>query len=118
MPRQNVSGSLDDMGMGIGTGGAAVVEGLESSMAAFRRLIQEDTALASGACVGTDVDVLQRRYELRLKRLEVVKRLEGQLAAVKARDVADAVEIQHALLAPDAPVHERTYAEMSAVEEI
>ncbi|MEW1949647.1 DUF222 domain-containing protein [Pseudarthrobacter sp902506025] len=104
--------------MGIGTGGAAVVEGLESSMAAFRRLIQEDTALASGACVGTDVDVLQRRYELRLKRLEVVKRLEGQLAAVKARDVADAVEIQHALLAPDAPVHERTYAEMSAVEEI
>lgn len=64
------------------------------------------------------MDVLQRRYELRLERLEVVKRLEGRLAAVKARDVADAVEFQQAMLAPDAPVHERTYAEMSAVEEI
>ncbi len=87
-------------------------------MSAFRRLVQEDTALASSACVGAGVDVLQRRYELRLTRLEVVKRLEAQLAAVKARDVADALDIQHALLAPDAPVHEHTYAEMSAVEEI
>jgi hypothetical protein len=47
-----------------------------------------------------------------------VKRLESQVAAVKAGDVAEAVEIQHAMLPPEAPVHERTYAEMSAVEEI
>ena len=104
--------------MGISTGGASVVEALEFSVAALRGLVLEDVSLASGAGVGTDVDVLQRRYGLRLERLEVVKRLESQLAAVKAGDVAEAVEIQHAMVAPDAPVHERTFAELSAVEEI
>ncbi|MGN8130891.1 HNH endonuclease [Paenarthrobacter sp. 22069] len=104
--------------MGIGGGVGAVMEGVCASVAVLDALGLEDAALASDAAVGADVDVLQRRYELRLERLEVVKRLEGQLAAVKARDVADAVQIQHALLAPNAPVQERTYAEMSAVEEI
>ena len=104
--------------MGIGTCGATVVEELESSVAALRGLVLEDDSLASGDHVGADVDVLQRWYEIRLERMEVVARLEGQLAAVKAIDIADAVEIQQALLAPDAPVHERTFAEMSAVEEI
>jgi len=94
------------------------MEGISASVAALDALGLEDAALASDAAVGADVDVLQRRYELRLERLEVVKRLEGQLAAVKARDVAGAVEIQHALLAPEAALQERTYAEMSAVEEI
>ncbi|MGN8131259.1 HNH endonuclease signature motif containing protein [Paenarthrobacter sp. 22069] len=103
--------------MGIG-GVGAVMEGISASVAVLDALDLEDAVLASGAHGGTDVDVLQRRYELRLERLDVVKRLEGQLAAVKAHDVADAVEIQHAMLAPDAPVHERTYAEMAAVEEI
>ena len=56
------------------------MEGLESSMAAFRRLIQEDTALASGACVGTEVDVLQRRYELCLEGVELTARLGARLA--------------------------------------
>jgi hypothetical protein len=42
----------------------------------------------------------------------------GQIAAVKARDAAEAIEIQHAMTPPEAPAHERTYAEMSAVEEI
>jgi len=104
--------------MGIGGGVGAVMEGVCASVAVLDALSLEDAVLDSGAHGGTDVDVLQRRYELRLERLEVVKRLEGQLAAVKARDVSDAVQIQHALLAPDAPVQERTYAEMSAVEEI
>ncbi|MGN8132182.1 HNH endonuclease [Paenarthrobacter sp. 22069] len=99
-------------------GGGAVTEGISASVAALDALGLEDAALASDAAVGADVDVLQRRYEPRLERLEVVKRLEGPLAAVKARDVAGAVEIQHALLAPEAALQERTYAEMSAVEEI
>ncbi|MDT0167800.1 DUF222 domain-containing protein [Pseudarthrobacter sp. BRE9] len=108
--------------MGIGAGGGVALEGVHASVAALDALDREDGLLAAGAGVGVgvgaDVDVLQRRFELRLTRLEVVKRLEAQLAAVKARDVAEAVEIQHAMLAPDAPVHERTFAEISAVEEI
>jgi len=104
--------------MGISGGVGAVMAGISASVAALDALDLEDAVLDSGAHGGTDVDVLQRRYELRLQRLEVVKRLEGQLAVVKARDVADAAEIQHALLAPNAPLQERTYAEMSAVEEI
>ncbi|MDQ0823934.1 hypothetical protein QFZ60_000107 [Arthrobacter sp. B2I5] len=102
--------------MGISSGGGVVLEGVHASVAALDALAAEDNFLAAG--VGADVDVLQRRYELRLERLEVVKRLEAQLAAVKARDAAECVGFQHAMLAPDAPVHERTYVEMSAVEEI
>ncbi|MGO4237586.1 DUF222 domain-containing protein [Pseudarthrobacter sp. YAF2] len=45
-------------------------------------------------------------------------RLEAQLAAVKARDVAECVGLQLAMTPPEAPVDERTYAEMSTVEEI
>ncbi|MDQ0826509.1 hypothetical protein QFZ60_002682 [Arthrobacter sp. B2I5] len=104
--------------MGISSGGGVVLEGVHSSMAALDALAAEDAFLAAGVGIGADVDVLQRRYGLRLERLEVVKRLEAQLAAVKAGDVAEAVAIQHAMLPPEAPVHERTYAEMSAVEEI
>ncbi|TDT75898.1 uncharacterized protein DUF222 [Arthrobacter sp. AG258] len=104
--------------MGIGADLAVVMEGVSASVAALSGLVLEDAALCSGADVGAEVDVLQRRYRLCLERLEVVARLEAQLAAVKAQDVADAVEIQHALLPPDAPVEERTFAEMSAVEEI
>ncbi|MDT0171278.1 HNH endonuclease [Pseudarthrobacter sp. BRE9] len=104
--------------MGIGSGAGVALEGVHASVAALDALAAEDTFMAAGVGVGADVDVLQRRYELRLTRLELVKRLEAQLAAVKARDVAEAVVIQHAMLAPDTPVHERTYTEMSAVEEI
>ncbi|WP_240617797.1 DUF222 domain-containing protein, partial [Pseudarthrobacter sp. AG30] len=103
--------------MGIGAD-LAVVMGVSASVAALSGLVLEDAALCSGADVGAEVDVLQRRYESCLGRLELVARLEAQLAAVKAQDVADAVDIQHALLPPDAPVDERTFAEMSAVEEI
>jgi hypothetical protein len=104
--------------MGIGADLAVVMEGVSASVAALSGLVREDAALCSGADVGAEVDVLQRRYELCLGRLEVVARLEAQLAAVKARDVADAIGFQRALLRPDAPVEERTFAVMSVVEEI
>ncbi|KRE84163.1 HNH endonuclease signature motif containing protein [Arthrobacter sp. Soil764] len=104
--------------MEISSGGGVVFEGVHASVAALDALEREDAFLAAGVGVGAGVDVLQRRYELRLERLEVVKRLEAQLAAVKAGDVAEAVGFQHVMLAPDAPVQERTFAEMSAVEEI
>ncbi|MHC6231495.1 HNH endonuclease signature motif containing protein [Arthrobacter sp. MMS24-T111] len=104
--------------MGIGADLAAVMEGVSASVAALSGLVLEDASLTSDLHAGVSVDVLQRQYGLCLERLELVARLEAQLAAVKARDVAECVDIQHALLPPDAPVEERTFAEMSAVEEI
>ncbi|MDQ0798613.1 DUF222 domain-containing protein [Arthrobacter sp. SLBN-112] len=131
--------------MGIGTDLAVVMEGVRASVAALDVLVLEDAALegaplegaalspanagasagagpGAGAGVGfeagTGVDVLARRYELCLKRLDVVARLEAQLAAVKALDVAECVGLQLAMTPPEAPVDERTFAEISAVEEI
>jgi ABC-type dipeptide/oligopeptide/nickel transport system ATPase component len=49
------------------------------------------------------MDVLQRQYEIRLERMAVTKQLEAQLAAIKARDAAEAVEIQHAMTPPKRP---------------
>ncbi|MCU1565255.1 MAG: endonuclease, partial [Pseudarthrobacter sp.] len=92
------------------------MEGIHASVARLDALFLEDARLE--AETGAVVDVLQRRYEIRLERLAVEKQLEAQIAAVKARDAAGAVEIQHAMTPPEAPVQERTYAEMSAVEEI
>ncbi|HEU4666694.1 MAG TPA: DUF222 domain-containing protein, partial [Arthrobacter sp.] len=93
----------------------------QASTARLNALFLEDAALEAGAGAGAGVDgvdVLQRRYELRLERMAVAKQLEAQIAAVKAGDAAEAVDIQHAMTPPEAPVHERTYAEMSVVEEI
>ncbi|WP_142057127.1 HNH endonuclease signature motif containing protein [Pseudarthrobacter sp. B4EP4b] len=112
--------------MGNGAGTAATMEGIYASVARLDALFLEDQRLEAdagagadgAACGGAVVDVLQRRYEIRLERLAVTKQLEAQIAAVKARDAAEAIEIQHAMIPPEAPVHERTYAEMSAVEEI
>jgi hypothetical protein len=108
--------------MGIGVGTAAVMEGIHASVARLDALFLEDQRLETGTAASPNpnavVDVLQRRYEIRLERLAVTKQLEAQIAAVKARDAAGAIEIQHAMTPPEAPVHERTYAEMSAVEEI
>ncbi|MFF1251701.1 HNH endonuclease [Pseudarthrobacter sp. NPDC058329] len=104
--------------MGNGAGVAAAMEGIHGSVARLDALFFEDAALETGASAGDAVDVLQRQYEIRLERMTAVKQLEAQLAAVKARDAAEALGIQHAMTPPDLPVHERTYAEMSAVEEI
>ncbi|MDQ0145420.1 HNH endonuclease signature motif containing protein [Pseudarthrobacter niigatensis] len=109
------------------SGGVGVVlEGVRASVAALDALEREDASLAAGldvgfgvgTGVGAGVDVLQRRYEIRLERLEVASRLEAQLAGVKARDVADAVGFQKAMTPPDASVQDRTYGQMSVVEEI
>ncbi|QDG62854.1 HNH endonuclease signature motif containing protein [Pseudarthrobacter sp. NIBRBAC000502771] len=112
--------------MGIGGGVGVVLEGVRASVAALDALKREDASLAAGldvgfglgAGVGAGVDVLQRRYEIRLERLELTSRLEAQLAGVKARDAADAVGFQEAMTPPDASVQDRTYAQMSVVEEI
>src|SRR6478672_8152459 len=112
--------------MGISGGVGVALEGVRASVAALDALEREDASLASGldvgfglgAGVGAGVDVLQRRYEIRLERLELTSRLEAQLAAVKARDAADAAGFQEAMTPPDASVQDRTYAQMSVVEEI
>ncbi|MEA3551563.1 HNH endonuclease signature motif containing protein [Pseudarthrobacter sp. C1] len=104
--------------MGNGAGTAPAMEGIQASTSRLNALFLEDSALEAGGGAAAGVDVLQRRYELRLERMAVAKQLEAQIAAVKAGDAAEAVGIQNAMTPPDAPVHERTYAEMSAVEEI
>ncbi|UKA66355.1 HNH endonuclease [Arthrobacter sp. FW306-05-C] len=110
--------------MASSSGVGAGVQGVQASVAALDALTalgaldQEDALLASGAAVGSGVDVLRRRYEIRLERLELAARLEAQLAAMKARDAAEAVGFQQAMTPPDASVQDRTYAEMSVVEEI
>ncbi|WP_159631428.1 HNH endonuclease signature motif containing protein [Arthrobacter sp. 8AJ] len=45
-------------------------------------------------------------------------RLEAQLAAVKAETAAEAVEFQQAMTPPDASIQDRTYGDMSVVEEV
>ncbi|WP_255470898.1 DUF222 domain-containing protein, partial [Pseudarthrobacter sp. B4EP4b] len=120
----NVSASMDDSSMGNGAGTAATMEDIHASTALLDALFLEDQRLeadagpGAAASGGAGVDVLQRRYEIRLERLAVTKQLEAQIAGVKARDAAEAIEIQHAMTPPETPAHERTYAEMSAVEEI
>ncbi|MHC6594895.1 HNH endonuclease signature motif containing protein [Arthrobacter sp. C152] len=64
------------------------------------------------------MDVLQRQYEIRLERLAGYSKLEAMIAAAKAQDAAESIRIQQAMTPPDASVPERTYAGMSAVEEI
>ncbi len=104
--------------MGIGCGVGVASEGVHASVAALDALDREDAFLATGVAVGAGVDVLQRRYEIRLERLEVMARLEAQLAAMKARDSSEAVGFQQAMTPPDASLQDRTYAEMSVVEEV
>jgi len=110
--------------MASSSGVGAGAEGIHASVGALDALDREDaflasgTAVGSGAALGACVDVLQRRYEIRLERLEVTARLEAQLAAMKARDSAEAVGFQQAMTPPDASVQNRTYGEMSTLEEI
>ncbi len=116
-PTQNVSASIDDVGMGNGGGAVAAMEGIHASVAGVGALFLKDAALATTAAAGGGVDVLQRAYEIRLDRLGLLSKLEAQIAGLKARDAAEAFELQQAMTPPDAPVHERTYNEMSAIEE-
>ena len=106
--------------MGISGGLGAVLEGVHTSVAALDALALEDRNLEHSAlkAAAGDIDVLQHRYELCLEGLELMARLEAQLAAVKSRQAARAVELQEAMTPPDASVQDRTYAQMSTVEEI
>ena len=116
-PAQNVTPSRDDSGMGNGVLTAAEVAGIHASVTALNALFRDDAQLRN-VVDGTGPDVLQRAYELRLERLGVVARLEAQIAALKARDAAEAVELQNAMTPPDARLQERTFREISVVEEI
>jgi hypothetical protein len=104
--------------MGSGAGEVALMEGVRASAAAIDALFVEDAALRSGAAAGGGVDVLQRAYELRLDRMGLVSRLEAQVAAIKAQDAAECMELQEAMMPPEASAHDHAYAEMSVVEEI
>ncbi|MDE8589422.1 HNH endonuclease signature motif containing protein [Arthrobacter sp. NQ4] len=104
--------------MGIGGGAGVALEGVHASVAALGALEKEDAFLASGAHAGVGMDVFQHRYELCLEGLELTARLEAQLAALKSRQAGRAVELQQAMTPPDASVEDRTYADMSVVEEI
>ena len=106
--------------MGNSSGGGAVLEGIHACVASLDALALEDQNLEHSALTAAagDIDVLQRRYELCLEGLELMARLEAQLAALKSRQAAQAVELQQVLTPPDASVQDRTYAEMSVVEEI
>ncbi|WP_240684910.1 HNH endonuclease signature motif containing protein [Arthrobacter nitrophenolicus] len=103
--------------MGNGVLTAAEVAGIHASVTALNALFRDDAQLRN-VVDGTGPDVLQRAYEIRLERLGVVARLEAQIAALKARDAAEAVELQNAMTPPDARLQERTFREISVVEEI
>ena len=61
---------------------------------------------------------MQRAYEIRLERMGLEKKLESQASARKVRSAAEAMDLQRAMTPPDAPLHDRTYTEISTVEEI
>ena len=97
------------------------MEGVFASMAALNALFLEEEALATasaGADGGDGVDLLDRLYRIRLERLGLESRLEAQTTALKARDAAQSLDLQQAMTPPDASTHDRTYAEISVVEEI
>ncbi|MHC6593381.1 HNH endonuclease signature motif containing protein [Arthrobacter sp. C152] len=89
-----------------------------AGVAALDALFVEDSVLASGSGVGAGVDVLQRRYELRLERMELRARLQAQLMAGQAQDAAECIGFQQAMTSPEATAQERCWARMSVVEEV
>ncbi|WP_407710384.1 DUF222 domain-containing protein [Arthrobacter nitrophenolicus] len=101
---------------------AAPMEGVFATTAAINALFLEEAALktvhANGDADGSGVDVLGRLYELRLDRLGLESKLEAQTTALKARDAAQCLDLQQAMTPPDASTQDRTYAEISTVEEI
>ncbi|MET3771141.1 HNH endonuclease signature motif containing protein [Arthrobacter nitrophenolicus] len=108
--------------MGNGSGTAAAMEGFYATAAALNGLFLEEealkTALANGDADGSGVDVLGRLFELRLERLGLESKLEAQTTALKARDAAQCLDLQQAMTPPDASAHDRTFTEISTVEEI
>ncbi|MGC0237993.1 DUF222 domain-containing protein [Arthrobacter nitrophenolicus] len=107
--------------MGNSTVIAAPMEGVFATMAALNALFLEEEALAAasaGADGGAGVDLLDRLYRVRLERLGLESKLEAQTTALKARDATQCLDLQQAMTPPDASTQDRTYAEISTVEEI
>lgn len=75
----------------------AAMDGIHASVAGVGALFLKDAALATTAAAGGGVDLLQRAYEIRLDRLGLLSRLEAQIAGLKARDAAEAFELQQAM---------------------
>ncbi|MEV7573515.1 HNH endonuclease signature motif containing protein [Pseudarthrobacter sp. NPDC089323] len=101
---------------------AAPMEGVFATTAAINALFLEEAALktvhANGDADGSGVDLLDQLYRIRLERLGLESRLEAQTTALKARDAAQSLDLQQAMTPPDASTHDRTYAEISTMEEI
>ncbi|KSU76725.1 protein of unknown function [Pseudarthrobacter enclensis] len=91
------------------------MEGLRASVAGLDALFLEDAGLEGAA---PDVDVLERKSEVRLQRLAVWARLEAQIAAGKALDAAEFAEFQEAMTPPEATGSERAFVEMSTTAEV
>ncbi|MFC9773664.1 HNH endonuclease, partial [Pseudarthrobacter sp. NPDC059871] len=107
--------------MGNAVVGAAVMEGLQASITGLDALFLEDSELDRtdpDAVARETVDVLERKSELRLQRLALWKQLEAQVAAGKARDVAEFAEFQEAMTPPEATGSERAFVEMSTNAEL
>ncbi|MEO8284514.1 MAG: DUF222 domain-containing protein [Pseudarthrobacter sp.] len=104
----------------MGNSGRAATEMdvVHASIAAMDALYREDKSSdpADGGDAGTDA--LQCAYDNRLARLTAVSRLEAQLAAIKARDAADCIELQEAMTPPETSAQDRGYRKMSVVEEV
>jgi len=108
-----------------------VMEGLRASVASLDVLFLKDAELdRAGSDVfganapyvagsgGADVDVLERKSELRLQRLAFWKQLAAQAAAGMAADAAEFAEFQEAMTPPDATGSERAFVEMSTTAEV
>lgn len=124
--------------MGNSTPQAAGMEAVHASIAVLTELFRSDPgtsgiALETSAASGTSADhpaasktsaadagtdLFQHAYDVRLDRLAEVVKLEAMLAAIKARDAAECVELQSAMTPPDASAQARNYRGMSVVAEV
>jgi hypothetical protein len=91
---------------------------VHASVAAIDALYRDDENLDPADGGDCRTDALQRGYDNRLTRLAAVSRLEAQLAAIKAKDTADCIELQEAMTPPETSAQERGYRKMSVVEEV
>ncbi len=93
-----------------------VVGSLADAMTELNALVQvADVALEDD---WSGEDLLERAKENRLQRLGVVRRLESELAAVKALTIAEYVGIEDALTPPDLGITHQRAREISLIAEV
>ncbi|WP_432245130.1 hypothetical protein ACRB8A_16460 [Arthrobacter sp. G.S.26] len=93
-----------------------VVGSLADAMTELNALVQvADVALEDD---WSGEDLLERSKENRLQRLGVVRRLESELAAVKALTIAEYVGIEDALTPPDLGITHQRAREISLIAEV